>query len=173
MKCALQIISLLAFIACSPDVNELAKTGEASFRNTLNYGRELTEHEIDSIESLLPLYRNTNHENKFYDLLVRKGIVSEERLDTSGLNFSEITWEEPSISLLGRTVELDTSGGRDWLIVKENKKVLKADLGPRLLGDRFVSISDLDSDGATDFLVMEKFYVMNGYNFELKLFSFR
>ena len=70
-------------------------------------------------------------------------------------------------------IELDTSRGRDYLIAKNGNNTVKIDLGPRLLGDRFISCLDIDEDGQTDVLVMEKYYIMNGYNFDLNLFNFK
>jgi hypothetical protein len=167
-----QVFFLLFYAACSPNKKEVIKPAEANFRITLNNNRDLTEAESDSIENSHPFFTGTTQENRLYDILVRKGFVSDQQLDTSGLNFLPITLENPTILFLDMAIELDTSEGRDCLIARKGKRTEKIELGERLLGDRFISYLDIDEDGKADVLVMEKYYVMGGYNFDLKLLDF-
>lgn len=153
--------------------HELVKTGEARFRITLNSPDwELSEVEVDSLENTKPFYVEPYQENKLYDLLANKGFVLNGALDTSGLHFSLVSWEKPIVNFGAMHLALDTSGGIDHIVVETRERTLKTDLGPRLLGDIFASYFDIDSDGKPELLVMTKYYVMCGYNFDLKIFEF-
>jgi hypothetical protein len=173
MKSFLQLALLFLCSSCSTSQTELGQSGEAKFRITMNYGREVTDAEQDSIENSKPFYTESFRENEFYDLLVRKGFVSNEILDTTGLNFALITWEEPSAIFGATEVLLDTSYGMDHIVVRGNGRTSKTDLGTRLLGDILVSYLDIDGDEVAELLVMKKYYAMGGYNFDLKAFDLR
>ena len=174
MKFNLRIVLMLCFVSCSEArKHELVKTGEARFRITLNSpDRELSEAELDSLENTKPFYTETFKENKFYNLLVSKGFVSNEALDTSGLHLSLVTWEKPILNFGEMQLALDTINGIDHIVARAKGRTQKIDLGPKLLGDIFVSYFDIDSDGNPELLVMTKYYVMGGYNFDLKIFDF-
>lgn len=161
---------MLFCVGCTRDQHEILKSGEANFRITLNYNRELSIAELDSLENSKPFYTETYRFNEFYDFLVNKGIVSNQMLDTSGLHFALVTWEKPMVVVGDVQLILDTTKGNDHIVVRENSKVLKTDLGARLLGDIFVSYFDIDDNGKSELLVMKKYYVMGGYNFDLKAF---
>lgn len=174
MKLNLPILLLFCCVGCS-DIrpHELIKTGEAKFRITLNSpDRELSEAELDSLEYTRPFYTETYKENEFYNLLVSKGFVSDGILDTSGFYFSLVTWDKPIVNFREMQLLLDTTSGIDHIVAKTKEGTLKTDLGPRLLGDIFVSNFDIDGDGKSELLVMTKYYVMGGYNFDLKIFGF-
>ncbi len=174
MSFNLRILFLFCCVSCSEvRQHELVKTGEARFRITLNSpDRGLSEVELDSLENTRPFYAEPYKKNKFFDLLTSKGFVSYGVLDTSGLHLSLVTWEKPIVNFGEMQLTLDTTSGIDHVVAKANERTLKTDLGPRLLGDIFVSYFDIDSDGKPDLLVMTKYYVMGGYNFDLKIFDF-
>lgn len=170
MKLIVLIALTLCFASCTTDRHEIVKLGEANFRITLNYNRELSDAELDSLENSKPSYSGTFRENEFYNLLVSKGIVSNQTLDTSGLLFALVTWDKPIANFGDMQLILDTAKGNDRIFVKGKDIVLNTDLGPRLLGDIFVSYLDIDHDRKYELLVMKKYYVMGGYNFDLKAF---
>jgi hypothetical protein len=68
---------------------------------------------------------------------------------------------------------LDTSFGRDHVVMRCNDRILKADLGPRFLGDILVSYIDIDGDERSELLVLKKYYLMGGYNFDLIAYDLR
>lgn len=68
------------------------------------------------------------------------------------------------------TLETEEQAGRQYLDIKTPKKKFKIDLGPTLLGDRWLNINDLNSDGKMEILILEKYYIMNGYNYDLKVY---
>lgn len=175
MNYSCTIIILLLCICCSESKNELVKSSEASFRITLNQLRDLTEAEIDSIEHTKPFYIGRDEQNILFKLLEKKIFVSDMELDTSGLNFTIITWEKPIIDLEELNIELDISPDLniDRLFIKRENKIQQLDLGNRLLGDRFISYLDLDDDGKKDLLIMDKYYLIGGYNFDLKYYTYQ
>ena len=61
MRKSCQIAILLFCAGCSLNENELEQYGEATFRITLNYGRELTDAEIDSNREIHILFISTQH----------------------------------------------------------------------------------------------------------------
>jgi hypothetical protein len=173
MKYFLRLGFVFVCSSCSTSQNELTLTGEAKFRITMNVGRELPDAEQDSIENTKPFYIGRFHDNEFYDLLVRQGFVSNEALDTNGLRFVIVSWDEPLANIGDMQVILDTSYGKDHIVMRGNDRILKADLGPRLLGDILVSYIDIDGDEDSELLVLKKYYVMGGYNLDLIEYDLR
>src|ERR1041384_5933422 len=95
MKRVWQLAYILLCAACSAHKPGLVQSAEADFRITLNFpGRDLTDAEQDSLENTRPLYMGIPDSNKFYDLLVRKGFISNQELDTTGFHFSVISLED-------------------------------------------------------------------------------
>ncbi|HEX6169348.1 MAG TPA: hypothetical protein VFZ33_06615, partial [Chitinophagaceae bacterium] len=108
----------------------------------------LTDAERDSIENSKPSYCGHYAKNKFYDLLVRKGIASTDGLlDTTSLDFHFLDYEKPRshISLSGIDFNLDTDDltGRQNLEVKTPTKKSTIEFKESLGFDRWISVTDL------------------------------
>ena len=172
MRGFLQIVCLLLLSACTSNSHSLRQSGSTIFRVSFNLGRELTDSESDSIEHSKPFHVWQSGENKFYELLSKKRIVSNDQLDTAGLKFSIIDWNTTKRLDKNLTIRVDTAAGKEYLIANHKNKISKTELGPMFLGDRFFCYLDIDGDGRNDLIIMEKYYLMNGYNFDLKMFQF-
>lgn len=148
--------------------------GEAQFRISYNNNRELTEAELDSLENSKPTYSGPGADNRLYDILVKKGIVSNNQLDTSGLGFKLLNAETPHIHFPEMDVnfEVDTTLGYDLINIKKGSDTFKFTLGETLLGDRWVCLFDSNDNGRLELLILEKYYITGGYNFDLKHYSF-
>jgi len=173
MKLILTISFLLGYISCTTPQRKLVQTGEANFRISLNYLKDLSETELDSIEKTKPKYSQIDITNRLYQSLLNRGFVQNRELDTAGLHLRLITWENPVIDFGKTQIILDTTEGNDHIIVKEGSSEVRTTLGEKLLGDIFVSYTDLDKKQGLELLVLKKYYVMNGYNFDMKAFALR
>lgn len=163
------VIYLLMFNGCDYSTKELVQTGEVSFRISLNYGRELSLAEADSLEKTKPVNFGIDTASRFYQALQQRGVVVDRELDTSLLRLKRVTWEKPKADFGNTSLILDTTGGNDHIVLRHGDTELKTLLGPRLLGDIFVSYSDNNSD--FELIVLKKYYIINGYNFDLTAYS--
>ncbi|MFT3935986.1 MAG: hypothetical protein QM726_20315 [Chitinophagaceae bacterium] len=169
MKSVLPILLIIFCAACTGRPAKLLQSGEISFRITMNENRDLSDEETDSLERSNPTYGEDTNTNDLYKQLERGGFVAHGELDIAKLNLSLISWGEPTVSFGDTQVQLDTSNYKDELIVRSKNTNAKINLGPRLLGDIFCSVVKIDNE--PKFLVVEKYYVMGGYNFDIKIFE--
>ena len=174
MKPFLHWVFLLLLFGCSSEGLKLSQLGEFRFRTTYNLNRELTDAELDSLQKSMPEYMETGTENQLYDLFIQKGIVSDNKLDTSSLNLNVLSVESPHLHLSELEFDLETviPVGRQYLHIKRGMEKFTIDLGQSLLGDRWLSLLDIDDDGKFEILLLEKYYVMGGDNFDLKIYRF-
>ena len=168
------IVFLLFLYSCTSGKSELTKYGEISFRNTLNLHRELTDAELDSLQKCKPTYRGPEKGNHLYDLLIQKGIVSGLELDTSTLNLIPISMEAPIVEHSGLIFNLETNyqTGQQYLDINKVDQTFKIDLGKRSIFDKWISLIDIDSNNKFEILVLEKYYVMGGDNYDLIFYNF-
>ena len=173
MKFLLYLMTLILLLGCDSEKSKLLQSGEARFRTSFNFGRESAVAELDSLQTAKPEYYQTS-DNKFYDLLIRKGIVSNNQLDTSFLGLHVLSFEESHVHFSGIdfNLETDLQAGRQRMYIKTPRAKYKIDLGKTLLGDRWLSANDIDGDGKMEILILEKYYVMNGDNYDLRVYHF-
>jgi len=172
MKYTAYLLFCLILASCSARTTRLSPSGEALFRISYNPNRELSDAEMDSLQKSLPTYSGPVSENKFYTQLLRAGVVSDSRLDTSSLNFTIISDELPNVILseIDLKLETDRKAGRQYLhLVRQGRKYL-VDLGENLPGDRWVTLFK-SADDSVELLVLEKYYIMGGDNFDLKMYA--
>lgn len=172
MKAHLTIILCTFLLQCKSDSSLLRQSGEVRFRSTYNYFRELTESEIDSLDKSKPEQLQIS-DTALFELLEKRGAITDNHLDTSFLGLKMIAYESPITASADYQFELEsnpeTSSQR--LFITNSNATYEIDLGKFLLGDRWISALDLDSDGKTEILILEKYYIMGGYNFDLKVYE--
>lgn len=162
---------LCACVHKNPGIKEF---GEAGFRITYNVGRVLTEAEEDSLLQAKPLYYETSRSNKVYDFLVQRNIVYNRKLDTSVLHLKPINFQSPHLDLSKIQFQLETNikAGFQFLHVRKGSDTATLNLGESLLGDRWISLFDINNDGEDEIVMLEKYYIIGGDNFDLKIYSF-
>jgi len=175
MKKIFYLFALLLLAGCKPEKKVLVETGDLLFRRTYNYPFWTpTEEQLDSISKTNPDYRSNNEKDVFYQELIRKGIVSDRFLDTSGLNMKLLNFENTQTRLGDTDIGLitDIEAERQFLYVKTEKDSFNVALGKTLLADRYITCLDMDDDGKKEVLLLNVFYIMGGDNFEMKKYSF-
>gem|GEM_PF-2581677 len=175
MKKVFYLFALLLLANCKPEKKALVETGDLLFRRTYNYPFWTpTEEQLDSISKTKPDYRNNNEKDVFYQELIRKGIVSDRFLDTSGLNMQLLNFENTQVRAGSMDISLvtDIEAERQFFHVKIEKDSFNIALGKTLLADRYVACLDMDDDGKQDLLLLNIFYIIGGDNFEMKKYSF-
>ena len=172
------ITLFILILASSCSDPGLKQSAEADFRITLNTGSvsKFTDAELDSLENSKPRYCGNYAENKFYDLLVKKGIASKDGLlDTSSLDFHFLNYTSPrfhlSLSGIDFTSDTDDLTGRQILEIKTPTKKSTIEFEQTLGLERWVSVNDVDDDGKENIIILEKYYIVGGYNFDLKLYK--
>lgn len=175
MKFFLSLLFAVVLVSCKAKPKAVSLTGEALFRITYNFpGRELTDHEVDSLQNSRPWSCEPQHDKEFYLELKKTGIVVNNELDTSSLEFKQISHDQFKLEISGADFELirDARNYHDLLIIRTNKYEFVVDLGPTLLGDRWICTFDSGVNGKFEFLILEKYYIMMGDNFDLKRYSY-
>lgn len=175
MKKIFYLSALLLLVGCRSEKKTLIETGDLLFRRTYNYPFWTpTDEQLDSISKTKPDYRNNNEEDVFYRELIRKGIVSDRFLDTSGLHMQLLNFEttQAHFDEIDIGLETDMEAGQQFLHVKNKTDSFRIDLGKTLLADRWVACLDMDDDGTKEILFLTIFYIMGGDNFEMKKYSF-
>ncbi|MFT3674292.1 MAG: hypothetical protein QM781_00195 [Chitinophagaceae bacterium] len=175
MKKAFYLSALLLLVGCKSVETALIETGDLLFRRTYNYPFWTpTDEQLDSISKTKPNYRGNNEKDVFYRELIRKGIVSDRFLDTSGLNMQLLNFEKTRARFGNMDISLvtDIKAERQFFHVKIKKDSFSVALGKTLLADRYVVCLDVDDDEKQDILLLSVFYIMGGDNFEMKKFSF-
>ena len=169
------MVVIFAFSCSDPGLKQSA---EAGFRITLNSGSDhvFTDAELDSMEKDGPWYCDHGRANKFYDLLVKKGFASSNGfLDTTGLGLHFLDYEKPrfhvTLSGIDFTLDTDDLTGRQTLEIKTDKKTSTIEFKPSPDIERWVSVNDLDDNGKKNIIILEKYYIVGGYNFDLKLYD--
>ncbi len=175
MKKSFYLSALLALVGCRSEKATLVETGDLLFRRTYNYPFWTpTDEQLDSISKTKPDYRNNNEEDVFYRELIRKGIVSDRFLDTSGLNMQLLNFESTQARFEEIDIGLETNieVGQQFLHIKNKIDSFRIDLGETFPADRWVAYLDMDDDGTKEILFLTIFYIMGGDNFEMKKYSF-
>ncbi len=173
MKPRLRYIFFLISWACSSSGLKIAEHGEVRFRTSYNSYTELTNAELDSLQKCKPEYYEGGKKDQIFDLLIRKRVISDNKLDTSGLMLTNLSTESPIVQLSNFEFKLESNNeiGRQFLRVIREKEKFKIDLGESLLGDRWIALLDIDNNGSLEILMLEKYYIMGGDNFDLKIYS--
>jgi hypothetical protein len=164
-------ILFVLLLGCHHKQSSLTQLEVLQFRTSYNYGRDLSDGEFDSLKKSKPYYSENENPGLSYQQLVRKGMISNDLLDTTHFNFCNVGYEKPNINFgnLQLSFETDKQTGEQRLTIHNPNKTLKIDFEPNFLDNRWATVIDIDDDGMDEVLLLEKYYMIGGDNWDLKI----
>jgi hypothetical protein len=171
MKSSPYYIFFLLLLSCHHKQSGLPQLEVIQFRTSYNYGRDLSNSELDSLKKAKPYNSETEKQGLSYQHLVRKGMISNDQLDTTNFNFCNVGFEKSKVNFLDLQLsfETDKETGEQRLTIQKPNNTLKFDFEPNFLDNRWASVIDIDDDGKVEVLILEKYYMIGGDNLDLKI----
>lgn len=136
----------------------------------------MSESEVDSLRKAKPFCFSDTKSSLTYEQLVKKGIISNEQLDTTGLNLRELSYQIPTAVIKDIRLKFDSDNqtGQQHLIIQKQQKTIAFDFDAKFLDNRWATVQDNNGDGIEEILTttflnfhsyIRGFYIWNIYFF--------